>query len=50
MSSHVVTARSDRSRARGFRPIYYVPLVLFTASIVGGLAVLAAELPLTSPF
>lgn len=50
MSSHVIAPRAERTRARGFRPIYSVPLVLFTASIVGGLAVLAAELPVTSPF
>ena len=42
---HVVVARSSRSRQNRFRPAYYIPFALFTVSIVGGLAVLAAELP-----
>jgi hypothetical protein len=46
MSSHVVAARSARSRSRRFRPVYYIPLALSCVSIVGGLAVLAAELPM----
>ncbi|CAN5410092.1 hypothetical protein BH09ACT4_BH09ACT4_07460 [soil metagenome] len=42
----VISARSPRySRSSRFRPVYYVPLALFSFSIVGGLAVLAAELP-----
>ena len=40
---HVVVARSRRSRQNRFRPDYYIPYALFTVSIVGGLAVLAAE-------
>jgi hypothetical protein len=48
MSAHVIAARSARSRSRRFRPIYYLPVALFAVSIVGGLAVLAAELPMTS--
>jgi hypothetical protein len=42
---HVVVARSHRSRQSRFRPAYYIPFALFTVSIVGGLAVVAAELP-----
>jgi hypothetical protein len=45
MAAHIVVARSSRSRSTRFRPVYYVPLALFSISIVGGLAVLAAELP-----
>jgi hypothetical protein len=41
----VVHARSSRSREGRLRPAYYLPLALFLTSIVGGLAVLAAELP-----
>jgi hypothetical protein len=47
---HVVVARSSRARSNRFRPIYYIPLALFSVSIVGGLAVLAAELPTISFF
>jgi hypothetical protein len=42
----VVAARSSRySRSTRVRPAFYLPLALFSISIVGGLAVLAAELP-----
>jgi hypothetical protein len=42
----IVPARSSRqSRSSRVRPIVYLPLALFSVSIVGGLAVLAAELP-----
>lgn len=47
MSQHtIVHARSTRSRAGRLRPAFYLPLVLFVTSIVGGLAVLAGELQL----
>lgn len=49
MNPYVVVARSSRSRSNRFRPIYYIPLALFSVSIVGGLAVLAAELTIV-PF
>lgn len=46
MPSHTVVARSVRNtRISRMRPAFYLPLALFTSSIVGGLAVLAAELP-----
>lgn len=45
MQTYSVAARSSRSRSTSFRPVYYVPLALFTVSIVGGLVVLASELP-----
>ena len=45
MTTHVVVARSSRSRSTRFRPVYYIPLALFSVCIVGGLAVLAAEIP-----
>ena len=41
MAMHDV-ARSNRSSRR---PLYYVPLALFSVSIIGGLVVLAAEIP-----
>jgi hypothetical protein len=42
----VVSGRSSRhSRSSRMRPSFYLPLALFSVSIVGGLAVLAAELP-----
>jgi hypothetical protein len=45
----VVASRSVRySRTSRMRPAFYLPLALFTTSIVGGLAVLAAELPAPS--
>jgi multisubunit Na+/H+ antiporter MnhC subunit len=46
VSQHtVIHARSTRSREGRLRPAYYLPLALFLTSIVGGLAVLAGELP-----
>lgn len=45
MTTHVIVARSSRSRSARFRPVYYIPLALFSVSIIGGLAVLAAEIP-----
>ena len=40
----IVSARSSRqSRSTRVRPIVYLPLALFSVSIAGGLAVLAAE-------
>jgi hypothetical protein len=45
-SNVVVPARSIRyTRSSRMRPAFYLPLALFSVSIVGGLAVLAAELP-----
>lgn len=41
----IIGARSSRSRSATFRPVFYLPLALFCGSIVGGLVVLAAELP-----
>lgn len=46
MQIHAVASRSVRyTRTSRMRPMFYVPLALFSISIVGGLAVLAAELP-----
>lgn len=43
---HVVLARSSRNpRLTRVRPLFYLPLALFCTSIVGGLAVLATQLP-----
>ena len=46
MPTHAVASRSIRNtRISRMRPAFYIPLALFSLSIVGGLAVLAAELP-----
>jgi hypothetical protein len=43
---HVVVSRSSRSpRLTRVRPLFYLPLALFCTSIIGGLAVLATQLP-----
>ncbi len=43
---YAVLARSSRnSRLTRVRPLFYLPLALFCTSILGGLAVLAAQLP-----
>ncbi len=43
---YAITARSSRNpRLTRVRPLFYLPLVLFCTSILGGLAVLAAQLP-----
>ena len=43
---HLVVSRSSRSpRLTRVRPLFYLPLALFCTSIIGGLAVLAAQLP-----
>lgn len=43
---YVVVSRSSRSqRLTRIRPLFYLPLTLFCTSIVGGLAVLATQLP-----
>jgi len=43
---HVVVARSSHSpRLTPVRPLFFLPLALFCTSIVGGLAVLATQLP-----
>ena len=41
----LVTSRSARHPRARVRPVFYIPVVLFCTSIVGGLVVLAAELP-----
>jgi hypothetical protein len=44
--SHVVISRSGRrQRLTRVRPLFYLPLALFCTSIIGGLAVLATQLP-----
>lgn len=45
MQNYTVAARSSRVVRPRIRPAFYLPLALFCVSIVGGLAVLAAELP-----
>jgi len=46
VQSHAVASRSVRyTRMSRMRPLYYLPIALFVTSIVGGLAVLASELP-----
>jgi hypothetical protein len=43
---HIVVSRSSRSpRVTRVRPLFYLPLALFCTSIIGGLAVLATQLP-----
>ena len=43
---YVIVARSSRNpRQTRVRPLFYLPLALFCTSIVGGLAVLATQLP-----
>jgi hypothetical protein len=41
---YVITARSGPNPRR-VRPLFYLSLALFCTSIVGGLAVLATQLP-----
>ena len=46
VQTHAVAARSvHHTRISRMRPAYYLPLVLFVSSIVGGLAGLASQLP-----
>ena len=41
----VIPSRSSRSRSSRMRPGFYLPLALFSVSIIGGIIVLATELP-----
>lgn len=44
--SYVSATRSSRiPRRTRVRPLFYLPLALFSTSIVGGLVVLATQLP-----
>jgi hypothetical protein len=44
---NVVVSRSSRSpRLTPVRPLFFLPLALFCTSIVGGLTVLATQLPI----
>jgi hypothetical protein len=45
----LVTSRSARHPRSRVRPAFYIPVVLFCTSIVGGLVVLATELPGVPP-
>ena len=45
MHTSVIAARSSRNARLTRRPLFYLPLALFCTSIVGGLTVLATQLP-----